>query len=60
MVDIVVINKANNMCLYFQTWDKLADYVKEVEICPGNDVEMSNEEEKQVYPSNSNNFKQRE
>jgi hypothetical protein len=46
---IVLINKANNVCLYFQTCDKLANYIKEVEICPGDlDAEMSNEEEKDI------------
>ena len=33
--------------MYFQTWDRLAEYVKEVEICPGEeDVEMTPDEEK--------------
>jgi hypothetical protein len=51
------VNKANNVWVYFQSCNKLADYIKEVEICTGQqDVEMSPEAD----PSSSDNKEQRE
>lgn len=51
-----MINKANNVCVYFKSWDKLTHFINHIEICPGdNDVDMSPEEESKGPNSNSNN-----
>ncbi len=36
------MNKANGCVVQFQTCNKLEDYIKEVEICPGEPVESNN------------------
>lgn len=51
-----MINKANNVCVYFKSCDKLAHFINHIEICAGNhDVEMSPEEESKGPHSSSNN-----
>lgn len=36
-----MINKANGCIVHFQTWNKLEDYIKEIEICPqGQQINM--------------------
>ena len=43
----VLIGKANSVNMYYEPWEKIHDYIKEVQICPADDdIEMSNEEVK--------------